>query len=192
MSGRRKESGMDQSGETHPEVEKLRRNLAEHCDAATAGEIAGGVPLPPSADDKQKTAWVRHVVDALDRRFDPETIQRIRMGCHCGEAGRLGEMKTWLGGLYRAASGLEDFVAKVNEHGAGWHLEGGTICTKFPRCECRMVQGIDILPSDTWCKCTVGYTRNLFEHIFGRPVKCELTQSIKRGANHCVVKVTPS
>lgn len=176
---------------SHPEVEKLRSNIDAYADAAAAEAVACGVPLSPAADDAEKAAWVRHVVDELDRRFPEETIRAIRAGCHCDEAGRLGEMKEWLGRVYRESEGMEDFVDRMNRLGAGWRMEDGAIYTTFHSCECYMLREVDRLPSNAWCHCTAGYTKNLFEHVFGREVESELVQSVKRGAERCVVRVTP-
>lgn len=176
---------------SHPEVEKLKSRIEAHSDAATAEAVACGVPLSPDAGDAEKAAWVRHVVDELDRRFPEETIQAIRLGCHCDEAGRLGEMKEWLGRVYRESADIEDFVGRMNRLGAGWRMENGAIYTTFQSCECYMLREVDRLPSTAWCYCTVGYTKNLFEHVFDREVDSELMQSIKLGADRCVVKVTP-
>jgi hypothetical protein len=175
----------------HPEVGKLYRNIQKFVDDEAAAEISRAAPLSAGAGDAEKAMWVTGISDGLERRFDEATIKSIRMGCHCDEEGRLPEMKQWLRGLYRESSSLAEFVGKVNRHGAGWYMEDGAIYTKFLTCECYMVQGVEHLDTKTWCYCTVGYTRGLFEHVFGQPVESELVQSIKMGSEYCLVKVTP-
>ncbi len=175
----------------HPEVGKLFRNIQKFADDGAAGEITRAAPLSVDASDTEKAAWVTTISAELEKHFNEETIKAIRMGCHCNEEGRLPEMKQWLRGLYRESSSLAEFVGKVNAHGAGWYIKDGAIYTKFLTCECYMVQGIEHLDSKTWCYCTVGYTRNLFEYVFEQPVESELVQSIKTGSEFCVVKVLP-
>lgn len=173
----------------HQEVAKLYRRLAEHCSPDTAAAIARGVSLPAFANDGDKAVWVRHVVAALDEALPAETIRSVRLGCHCDEEGKLGEMKRWLGGLYRESAGIEDFVEKVNAFGAGWYMEDGWICTKFLTCECYMLRAVDRLPSASWCLCTEGYTRELFRHVLGCEVESELVQTIKMGHDFCLVRI---
>lgn len=182
-------SSDDRDASQHPTPRRLHANLLRFCDADMARDIAYGVPLSVSASDAEKAVWVRYAVSELERLFSPDTARSVMMGCHCEDVCRLGEMKTWLGGLFREASGFEDFVDRVNEHGAGWYFEDGWLYTKFLWCECHMLRVIERLPSMTWCHCTEGYTKALFEHVLGCGVESELVQSIKTGHDHCLVRI---
>ena len=42
----------------------------------------------------------------------------------------------------------------------------------------------------TWCNCSVGYQQEIFESVFGRPVKATLKESKLAGAKRCVFEVT--
>lgn len=175
----------------HPTADRLKRNLLEVCDESLADAIAFGTPLPAGATDEEKAAWVRHVVAGLETHLSGQDIRTVMMGCHCEDLCRLGEMKQHLGKLYRESASLEEFVEKVNEHGAGWRLEDGALYTKFLWCECHMLKNIEQLSSTTWCHCTEGYTKALFEHVLGCEVESELVRTIKTGHECCVVKIVP-
>ena len=41
-----------------------------------------------------------------------------------------------------------------------------------------------------WCNCSVGYQKESFETVFGRPVKARLLASKLSGSKHCVFEVT--
>ena len=41
-----------------------------------------------------------------------------------------------------------------------------------------------------WCNCSVGYQKESFEAIFGRPVHARLKESKLSGGRHCVFEVT--
>jgi len=43
-----------------------------------------------------------------------------------------------------------------------------------------------------WCNCSVGYQKESFEAIFGRPVRASLKESKLGGAKRCVFEVTLS
>ena len=173
----------------HREKAKLRTALRGFCDPETARAVTDAADLPTTADDIKKAVWVKSVCAELEKRFAPETIREIRRLCHCDEEGQMAKMKSWLKGLFRESSGLEEFVDRVNAAGAGWYLRDGEIYTKFLGCECHMLGAVDRLDSKTWCQCTVGYTEELFTHVFDCPVEGELLQTIKMGHEFCVVKI---
>lgn len=50
---------------------------------------------------------------------------------------------------------------------------------------------VDKLDTDTWCQCTTGYSKVLFEKAFGCEVVVELLKSIKMRDNICLMKITP-
>lgn len=173
----------------HREVEKLISSLR-----LTGGGDALAARVPPldaAADDAEKAAWARAVVGLLRGALPEDEVREVRARCRCDEEGRLGEMKFWLKGVWSESADLEDFVERMNALGAGWHLEGGRLYTKFLTCECYMLRQVETLPDRTWCYCTMGYTRTLFEHVFGRPMEAEVTKTIKTGHPFCLVAVWP-
>ncbi|MCC8181049.1 MAG: DUF6144 family protein [Planctomycetes bacterium] len=175
----------------HEEAVKLHNALEKRYGTAVADAIAypDQAPLPVDADDEAKAAWVKHIVAALDSRFDQDEIRAIRSQCNCRN--RMDEMRSWLGGIFRESHGLEDFVEKVNKHGAGWYLEDRAIHTFFSECACPMLAQVDFLPSSTWCECSRGYSRELFESVFNCRVDAELTRCVKAGDAKCEVVIRP-
>lgn len=176
-------------GGRHPVADKLHRNLERECGGEMADRVAYGVDLAADAPPEDKAAWVRHVVAELEGRLPEGARRDVMMGCHCDEICKLDDMKEWLGGLYRGSATMEEFVEKVNRHGAGWYIEDGSLYTKYLWCECHMLGAVESLPSLTWCHCTEGYAKALFEHVFGREVESELLRSIKTGAECCLIRI---
>lgn len=190
----------------HPEAVQLYESLARSTDVKTAGDIAFGLNLAPDASAEQRAAWVRHVITELEKRFDAATIKRIRLGCYCDEAERpekckengylcadkalFTKVRDWLRDLYAASNCLEEFVAKANTENLGWYVQGGELYTKFFECECPMLEAVGQLPTFTWCWCTAGYSKRLFEAVFGHPVDLEILHSIRQGHEFCLMKVT--
>ena len=54
-----------------------------------------------------------------------------------------------------------------------------------------MLAGVDKLDTYTWCQCTTGYSKVLFEQAFGCEVDVELLKSIKVGDERCLMKIIP-
>lgn len=174
----------------HPEVIKLHETISRPAGPELADKIAYGRTLPLGATLEEKSVWVGFVCGALEEALPEADIIRIRMGCHCDENGKLDEQKRWLREIYLSSSGLEDFVGKMNELGAGWWIEGNEIYTTYHDCSCPMLAGLERLESKTWCYCTVGYGHTTFEYVFDGPVKAKLVESIKLGSERCVIKIS--
>lgn len=66
--------------------------------------------------------------------------------------------------------------------------EGNTIFLVFEECTCPLVkEGVN---NSYLCNCTTGYTRKIFETLFGRPVKVKLLKSILKGDRICKQKIS--
>ena len=196
---------MKNQTEHHPEATQLFRNILRFADEKVARDIAYGLPLAPDASPEQRAAWVVRVIDALERRFDAATIKAIRLGCYCNEHERPVKCKSagylcadtelftrvrdWLRGLYESSTNLEEFVEKANTENLGWYVENGELYTKFFECECPMLEAVGQLPTFTWCWCTAGYGKRLFESVFGCSVDIEIIHSIRQGHEFCLMKV---
>jgi len=60
---------------------------------------------------------------------------------------------------------------------------------QFTFCPCPMLAEVDRLYTNTWCQCTTGYSKVLFEKAFGCEVDVELLKSIKLGDDICLMTV---
>lgn len=192
-------------GVCHPEAIQLYERLLLHTDRENAGDIAFGLALAPDAPAEQRAAWVQRVIIELEKRFDAATIKQIRLGCYCDEGERPGKCKAngylcadkalfakvggWLRDLYAASKSLEEFVEKANAENLGWYVQDGELYTKFFECECPMLEAVGQLPTFTWCWCTAGYGKRLFEEVFCHPVDIEILYSIRQGHEFCLMKV---
>ena len=190
----------------HPEAIQLYKKILSFADEETAREIVFGPPLAPAASPEERAAWVHRVIEALEARFDAATIKAIRLGCYCNEHEAPGKCKSagylcadtalftkvrdWLRELYASSASLEEFVAKANTENLSWYVENGELYTKFFECECPMLEAVGQLPTFTWCYCTAGYRKRLFEAVFDCPVDVEIIHSIRQGNEFCLMKVT--
>jgi len=67
--------------------------------------------------------------------------------------------------------------------------QGNKIFIEYLACSCGMVQSGKV-NHPFLCNCTVGYTKQIFETIYGRPVKVNLQKSILNGDDICKQVVT--
>lgn len=54
-----------------------------------------------------------------------------------------------------------------------------------------MLAEINKLDNNTWCQCTTGYSKVLFEKAFGCKVDVDLLKSVKMGDDMCLMKIIP-
>jgi hypothetical protein len=55
----------------------------------------------------------------------------------------------------------------------------------YDRCYCRSVSGTAEPFPSTYCRCSCGWYRQLFEQLIGEPIEVELLDSIIQGAQAC-------
>ena len=74
---------------------------------------------------------------------------------------------------------------------AGLSCVDGQLHLQFADCPCPILADVDRLDTYTWCQCTTGYSKVLFEQAFGCAVAVELLKSIKAGDDICLMNIIP-
>ena len=156
-------------------------------DEETATRIVYGEGGLSSPEDN--ATWVKSTMKRLEERFDGPTVKRIRMNCQCGYG--MDEKFALVKELFDASSSLEEFANHDKAKAAGLSSKDGELYLQFPFCPCPMLAEVDRLETKTWCQCTTGYSKVLFEKVFGCKVDVELLQSIKMGDQLCLMRITP-
>lgn len=127
--------------------------------------------LSKSADYIRKFKWAKDVCNYLESKYTPKEIKKLRMSCSCHPGNN---EKANAKCIFDEAGSLDKFCEAYNREYAGqhpvWH-EGET------------------LPL-TWCLCSLGYTKDLFDYVLGCDSEVELIESIKLGDSRCVMKIT--
>lgn len=89
----------------------------------------------------------------------------------------------------------EGYFAATKENwgtDSSWDKEKGVITVAVAEGEC----GCPLVDSQRtpalWCNCSVGYQKEAFETIFGKPVRVSLKESKLGGSKRCVFEVTLS
>ncbi len=154
--------------------------------------LAGGSRPPqgtePAGED-QRLVFVRYQLAKLlanmaadvPREACVEVLEKT--GRECARVGQLGvKFKGDLEGYFAAAKKAwgTDFV---------WDKQQGvvTVAVAEGECGCPLVD-----PRRTpvvWCNCSVGYQKEIFGAIVGRPVQASLKESKLSGSKRCVFEV---
>lgn len=172
----------------NPHTIRLYQSILKYSDEDTAERIANRVHLSKSSDFVKKIRWAECICADLEKAFDENTVKLIRMDCACGsDPKRIKELKS----VFLESSGIDDFVEKVNLLDKGFTLlhEDHSLFLIYPQCYCSCVKRGYPAITKTWCYCTLGYTKKLFEGIFDHAVEVDLLESVKTGGSVCKIKI---
>jgi predicted hydrocarbon binding protein len=132
--------------------------------------------------------WIRHLVESMDEHLDEKTKARVMESCGraCARSGPVHAARECQGDLERWLDTLRKW------HGGEEHIqqEGDVVRVVCDRCLCPAAKDIQEGLSDTFCACSLGWMKETFGAVMGRPVDVELVQSIKRGAEICEFAIT--
>lgn len=141
---------------------RLKRGLETTVSKGASDSVMSELPLTPNSTPAERAEWVEKLSSLLENRFDGNTVKAIRQNCYCNENGRLEYTARELKQLY----------------------------TKMFTCESAMLEEAALSQSLTWCQCTAGYNKKLFELVFEAPVDLEILQSIRQVFDYCLLRVT--
>lgn len=155
--------------------------------SASNDETAASIVYGEHEEDD--AAWVRSTMSRLENCFNDSAVKQIRMNCQCGYG--MDEKLALVKELIAASSSLEEFGSLEKANAAGLFCTAGELYLQFSFCPCPMLAEVDRLDTYTWCQCTTGYSKVLFEEAFGCEVDVELLKSIKAGDEICLMKIIP-
>ncbi len=161
--------------------------VKQESDDKTARNIVYGEN--ESAKSQDNASWTKATMSRLENRFDLETTKRIRMACQCGYG--MDEKLAFIEGLIASSSSMEEFASSEKAKEAGLFYQDDILYLQFYYCPCPMLAEVDRLETNTWCQCTTGYSKVLFEKAFCCEVDVELLKSIKMGDDVCLMTINP-
>ncbi|MDE5801909.1 MAG: hypothetical protein K2I22_03205 [Lachnospiraceae bacterium] len=166
-------------------VDSLNRNAGHD----TAKEFEEKYPLSQSANIEKKYEWAKDTCGYLEDHFDADTIIRVRKDCRCNDGKSIANK---LLKYLNKADSIEEFVNTFNQNETFAFMEymsDNRILFCYPECYCACVKRVPRELSKTWCYCTLGNAEGIFSKVFRKDVKVTLHESIKTGADKCVIEV---
>lgn len=157
-------------------------------------------PAPPLTPDARRIEWAKiwakRFFDVLDQELDEPTRRRImeHNGTVCHEGS--------LNGKTPPQATVDEMVKSIADYNGADSIrrEGNVIYfnyVKNPRglrvadgyCLCPLVEDGPPGLSGTFCYCSVGYVRHMFETVLRKKAKVDLLDSVKRGGKSCKFRV---
>jgi predicted hydrocarbon binding protein len=132
--------------------------------------------------------WIATIMDGLDKNVDQKTTAKILEQCgrQCQTHSFIKKAKA----IYQESANTNEFLEKLAKTYKHLRREGNKVYLEYPKCYCSQV---NTLPkgrlSGTYCNCSRGWAKALFEEATGKPVEVALEKSIIRGDDQCKLRI---
>lgn len=147
----------------------------------------------PEKDENQEfiTSWIEEFMGIMDTNLDEKTRAKIME-----ESGRKCAQKTYHPVTSKFKGNLEGLLEQMRKGFAEnvvYDQTKGTVHVvgkKQAACFCPLVKGRSTLKSGTYCCCSIGWVKEVFETVTGKKVEVIAERTILRGSDHCDFKIT--
>ena len=155
--------------------------------------FAGQDESEKKEDKNQKfiSDWTENLMLIMDKNLDEKTKTKImeESGRKCAESSYKnvalkykGNVKSYLALMKQEWAEVADF-----DEGKGViHVIG----EKTKACFCPMVKGKSTLSTGTFCLCSRGLMKEIFETVSGKKANVKLEKTVLTGSDHCAFKIT--
>jgi predicted hydrocarbon binding protein len=132
--------------------------------------------------------WIACLIAGLNEHVDEETRAEILEQCgrQCQSQSLIKKARS----IYENSRDIDEFLEKLSQVYKHLHREGGNVYIVYPKCYCSQVNK---LPkgklSGTYCNCSRGWAKALFEGALRRPVEVIKEQSIISGDKQCKFRI---
>jgi predicted hydrocarbon binding protein len=138
--------------------------------------------------------WVETLMSTLEILVDEDTRAGLMESCGRVCALHHGSIEQAIA-IKHSAKEMDELLDKLNQQEGlwcgNWERDGDTIYSVCKECGCPLVRTGLVRPSPTFCNCSRGWVKAVFETILERPVEVELEQAIGRGDPVCRFIVCP-
>jgi hypothetical protein len=151
--------------------------------AAEDAQTTTAPPLTP-CDEKAEFArgWITRFVATLDAEVPAADLTGLMeaRGRSCARQGPIGVAEKCRGDVDQLVSTMQGWLGAN-----AVTREGNLVRLAYPRCLCPMVREVATSLSPTYCQCSVGWIKEMFETAWGGPVSVEALETVKRGGSSC-------
>lgn len=159
--------------------------------------VASVLPAQADADDARE---LKSQMDFVHKRF-AKLVQILRdnlnqdtrnkvfenLGRECG--------RQFAGFTEKYRGNIKGFLATIQQdwaEKAEYDEKTGVIrvVAKSPKCVCPLVEQ-SLTPGD-FCHCTIGWQKQVYSTVLGKPVEADLEESVLRGGKRCIFRIRPA
>ncbi|NIO36417.1 hypothetical protein GTO27_01795 [Candidatus Bathyarchaeota archaeon] len=133
---------------------------------------------------KRLEKWISCIIEGLDEHVDEETRREIleRCGRQCQSQSFIKKAQS----IYRKSKNVDEFLDEFKKVYRQLRREGDNVYIIYPKCYCSFVNKIPHEKlSATYCNCSRGWAKALFEGVLGKSVEVIMEKSIVNGDDEC-------
>ena len=137
---------------------------------------------------KHTERWIASLIAALDKHVDEETQAKILEQCgrQCQSESFVKKARK----IYEKSENVDEFLKKLGRVYKNLHRKGDKVYIIYPKCYCPNVNKIPPGKlSATYCNCSRGWAKALFEGALGKPVDVIMEESIVNGDEQCKFRI---
>ena len=130
---------------------------------------------------------IKTLIEGLDAQLDEKTKAEILEKC-----GRACIPRSFIAKAKACKKDAKDMDEFLNNLGQVWkhlHRDGDNLYVIYEKCYCPLVNKDSEKLQRTFCNCSRGWIKELFESVLEKAVQVELEKSIKTGDNTCKFRV---
>lgn len=156
--------------------------------------MEGSDGILEKTDAKKKASWMKGAMERLDKLVDEETRFKIMENCgfNCAKMNK-GAIEKAVARRKKVKTVDEFIEAEQKNPTKGTRLarEGNVLYQYYTpqsygvRCYCEMVAAVEGEVSPTYCHCSKGFVKTLWETVLEKPINVEFIHSVISGANEC-------
>ena len=132
-----------------------------------------------------------NLVNGFDKHLDPE--KKILLLEECGRKCIRDKGERFIqnaNDLYKNSKDLQDFLEKFSKIYDSLHITDDEVAVIYPKCLCPTINKIPPGKiSPTYCNCSRGWVKELFESATEKAVEVFLDESITKGNTRCKLRV---
>ncbi len=123
----------------------------------------------------------------IEDNLDDKTKRKILYDCgrNCTPVSLITKAKS----IYKKADNLDDFLVKFAAVYNHLKLENNSVYVEYPRCYCGKAKKFTNDLPTSFCYCSIGWIKELFEKTLNKSVNVMLEKSIINGDSFCRFKL---
>jgi len=128
-------------------------------------------------------------LEGMDKELDEETRVKILEGCgrNCASLSLIKKAQA----LKARSKDMDEFLDELSKVWNHLKREGDGVYVVYEKCYCPLVGKYPGNLSASYCNCSRGWIKEVFEKTLRKPVEVKLIASIKQGDKACKFEVRP-
>lgn len=135
--------------------------------------------------------WINTILNEVSNLDDDQGIKILQVcGRDCAKSNSLIEGAIHIRNKFADNKDTETIFQAFKKqfyNSSKLSKDGNIITLVFEECTCPLVK--NGVKNPYLCNCTIGYSMQIFETLFGRPVEIRLLKSVLKGDNICEQKI---